>query len=231
MLRRLPLVPTVMTLVFLLVLTGLGTWQVARLVWKNDLISSMYERVTAPAQDLPLEGFQEYQHVRLVGEFRHDKEAYLQTTGPNGKAGYDVYTPLHVMDGRWVIVNRGWVPSALKDPALRPADHVGGQVSVVGLVRGDRKPLWYMPANNTTTNIWFTPIITEMADFMGLENPVDVFVDADATPNAGGYPVGGQTVLDIPNNHLDYALTWYGLALVLLVIYLLYIRRALKDEA
>lgn len=235
MLKRLPLLPTLMTLVALALLASLGQWQVERLNWKTALLETMEERVhgapiriVAQPADLPS---WEYRRVVAEGVFDHSNEAHLQTTGPGGKAGYDIYTPLTQADGSVVIINRGFVPVQWKDRTTRGEGLPLGNVRVVGLARMSREAKWYMPKNNMVKNIWFTPNLAEMTAFMGVETPVPLFVDADETENAGGYPIGGQTILDVPNNHLDYALTWYGLALVLLVIYLLYLRRAFKETA
>ena len=118
----------------------------------------------------------------------------------------------------------------MKNAATRAEGQVAGEVSIVGLARLNRDVQWYMPKNNTVKNVWFTPVLSQMASFMGVSAPIPLFVDADEAVNQGGYPIGGQTVLNMPNNHLDYALTWYGLALVLLVIYLLYVRRTFEDS-
>ena len=234
MLKRIPLIPSVMTVLALALLVSLGQWQVQRLNWKTELLATMDARVHGTPVNVvdhpaDVEAWN-YRRVVARGVFDHDREAHLQTTGPDGKAGYDIYTPLRLADGRAVIVNRGWVPFAKKDQSTRGDGLSVGEVSVVGLARLNRTAEWYMPKNNTVKNIWFTANLPEMASFMNVKVALPLFVDADATPIAGGYPIGGQTILDIPNNHLDYALTWYGLALVLLVIYLLYVRRAFKDE-
>lgn len=234
MLKRLPILPTFMTLLALILLASLGQWQVERLNWKTALLATMEERVHgAPlnivASPADLQSWA-YRRVVAEGVYDHSKETHLQTTGPGGKAGYDIYTPLTQADGEVVLINRGFVPIQYKDRATRAEGLPLGPVRVVGLVRLSREAEWYMPKNNVIKNIWFTPNLSEMAAYMGVANPVPMFVDADDTTNAGGYPIGGQTILDVPNNHLDYALTWYGLALVLLVIYLLYLRRALREN-
>ena len=223
-----------MTVLALALLVSLGQWQVHRLNWKNELIATMDARVYGEPRALPkqyddLEAWS-YMRVSVHGVFDHDNEAHLHTLGPRGIAGYDIYTPFKLDDGRTVIINRGFVPTAMKNVATRAEGQVAGEVSIVGLARLSRDVQWYMPKNNTVKNVWFTPVLSKMASFMGVSTPIPLFVDADEAVNQGGYPIGGQTVLNMPNNHLDYALTWYGLALVLLVIYLLYVRRTFEDS-
>lgn len=207
------------------VLIALGTWQVERLAWKEALLSTIAERmVAAPA---PLDEVVaasaageaiEYRRVSVEGRFLHDREQFFFATH-GGRSGFYVYTPLQRADGSLVLVNRGFVDMDLKDSARRQAGQVEGEVRVVGLARErlSGKPSSLVPDNDPTQNIFYWKDIEAMAENAGLDRTklVDVFIDADATPNPGGYPVGAVTIIDLPNNHLQYAVTWYGLALAL----------------
>lgn len=220
--------PTLFTVPALIILVILGTWQLHRLEWKRTLLHEIATNMARPPAAFPdrLEnpGDWSYRRVRLSGVFDHAREIYLFAPGPKGGAGYQVITPLHRDRGVSILVNRGWVPARLKDPAARAAGQLKGVVALTGLIRPEAQPNMFSPANRPDQNIWYWRDIPSMARH--LDMPVaSVVVDADATANPGGWPQGGQTIINIPNNHLDYALTWYGLALVLVVIYVVYHRR------
>jgi surfeit locus 1 family protein len=218
--------PTLFTVPALLVLVGLGTWQLQRLAWKTALIEEVQSRQAAPPIPLP-ERIDDpmalrYRKVIVQGTFDHAKEMHLFAHTARGNLGYQVITPLKRDDGTWVLVNRGWVPDERKDPATRKEGQVAGPVTITGTAR----PAWprhmFVPDNDPATNHWFYGDLAGMAAHAGIE-AAPVFVEADATPNPGGLPIGGQTPIDdIPNNHLQYALTWYFLAVGLAGVYFVY---------
>jgi surfeit locus 1 family protein len=224
---RSPWLVALLGLVAFLVLLGLGTWQVQRLYWKQDLLATIEARTKAAP--LPLAeiealyertGDVEYMPVTVTGAFRHDGERHFLATW-KGQAGFFVYTPLDLADGRVVFVNRGFVPYDMKDPTKRPEGQVGGKVSVTGLARNPlaEKPSSLVPDNDPGKNVFYWKDRDAMAASAGLSANaaiVPFFIDADATPNPGGLPAGGVTLIDLPNNHLQYAVTWYGLAAALL---------------
>jgi surfeit locus 1 family protein len=217
-------------------LLGLGTWQVERLFWKEELIAQRHAAVTAAPIDLPasLEAARllEYHRMRVTGRLANDRELYLGATSPDGRAGYQVITPLRFADGRSVLVNRGFIPQDRKAPESRTAGELEGEVTVTGLLRLPPlgKPHWFIPANNAERNYWLYVDVPAMAAAAHLDRVLPFYIDADATPNPGGLPVGGQTPLDLPNDHLQYAFTWYALAAGLAVIYILFIRRRAQGE-
>ncbi len=225
---RLRFWPTAITLVALLVLIGMGSWQVARLEWKTALIAQIQARSGAAPLDLPSDLSDpalEYTPVRLQGRFLHDQELYTSARIHKGKAGLHIVTPLRLDDGRAVLVNRGWVPATKKDPAARPAGQVQGRVAVEGLIRrgGWGGSPMFRPANQPDDNLWLWMDLPAMAARAGLERAeIQVYVAAGPVPIPGGYPIGGQTRLNFANNHLQYAITWYALAAILLAIYLLH---------
>lgn len=210
-------------------LVSLGTWQMKRLAWKEALIATVEENLKLPPLStnemstlLGEGGAIEYRPVTARGIFHHDKEQYFFTTH-KGKPGWHVYTPLERSDGSIVFVNRGFVPVDLKDPAKRAAGQVGGEVEIIGLARmaPTEKPNSFVPNNDLAKNIYYWKSISQMMGQSGfkMEHPlVPFFVDANDSPNPGGLPLGGITLISFPNSHLQYALTWYGLALTLLVV-------------
>jgi surfeit locus 1 family protein len=229
--------PSFFALGALVVLLGLGTWQVERLIWKEALIARRQAAVSAPPVELPsspaVAQALEYHHVSASGHFLNDRELYLGATAEDGRPGYQVITPLVLADRRVLLVERGFVPQQRKDPASRSAGELEGEVTVTGLLRipPAGKPHWFVPDNNAGRNYWFYVDIPAMAAAARVENVLPFYVDADASPNPGGLPEGGQTRLDLPNNHLQYAITWYALAAALIVVYAVFIRRRLMEGA
>lgn len=223
-------------LLALAVLLALGTWQMQRLAWKEQLLADITgRRAEAPVHLQALEemkasgGDIEYRPVTVSGTFDHGRERHFLATW-NGQSGYHVYTPLRLADGRFVFVNRGFVPYARKDALTRPEGQLAGERTITGLAR-DRlsaKPSSIVPDNDTAKNVFYWKDLDTMASSVEIppESRVGFFIDAGPAPNPGGLPIGGVTQFDLPNNHLQYALTWYGLALALLGVSGLYLWRS-----
>ncbi len=215
---------TIVVILMTVVLTGcllaLGTWQVKRLAWKQDLIAHVEERAhAAPVEAPPASEWAtltdpsqyEYRRVKVTGTFRHQDEVQVYTVTDLGP-GYWVLTPLQRDDGSAVIVNRGFVPTAKREPSTRPQGEVEGRVDVVGLMRAPETGGLFLRTNDPQNNRWYSRNIAQIAETKKIANAAPFYVDADGTPNPGGVPVGGKTVLTFPNNHLSYAITWYILA-------------------
>lgn len=207
-------------------LVSLGNWQVRRLHWKEALMASVEARLDQAA--LPLadvsqlpESEREYRPVTVTGRFEHDRERHFFATY-EGRSGYYIYTPLRLDDGRAIFVNRGFVPFDEKEPVTRQQGQVEGVVTITGLARNrlSGKPSFAVPENDIAKNIFYWKDLDAMAQSAGLSGSavVPFFIDADDAPNPGGLPVGGVTRISFPNDHLQYALTWYGLAATLVVI-------------
>lgn len=220
--------PTVAALAALGVLLGLGTWQLERKRWKGDLLVKIADRVASHprpvARVAELGGDIEYMHVSAVGRFHHDKERYLYAPAPSGLA-WHVYAPLETAPGRIVWVNRGVVPDASKAPATRSAGQVSGESEVRGLVRVPQGKTLFTPQNDAAGNLWYwadIPALTVSAFPQGSAvSALPFVIEADAQPlPPGGLPKGGVTRIALPNRHLEYAVTWYGIALTLIGVYL-----------
>ena len=214
----------------LAILVGLGAWQVQRLHWKQDLIARVEQRMAAPADalaDALSDGLAaaEWRHVHVQGRFLHGKEIFLFAPSRAGEPGYHVVTPLVLENENSVLIDRGFVPENLKNPAVRNEGQIAGDVTVSGVVRLSQPPGMFTPAPDRINRIWFARDIPSMAEAAGERLMAPVVVEAEAAPNPGGYPIGGQTRTDFRNEHLQYAITWFGLAFVLTVIYLLYHHR------
>lgn len=226
------LVPTLITIAIVLTCLGLGVWQLERLQGKRALIALRQAAVAAPPvappQNLEQARGMEFRHVADQGVFLNDKELYLGATSAHGgAAGFDVFTPLRETNGRVVFVNRGFVPNERKDPATRRAGQIEAAIRLNGLLRvpHENKPSWFLPDNRPDLNYWFWVDLSAMAKANGLDDVAPFYIDADATPNPGGWPQGGVTPLELPNNHLQYAITWFALAAGMLVIYIVSLRQ------
>lgn len=234
--------PTLAVLCAVVLLVGLGTWQMQRLTWKETLIADLAARGAQPPQPLPRviadPTALEFTPVRLQGTFVHDRELYVGARLHRGKVGFDVVTPLTLEDGRTVLVDRGWVPSTRRAPETRAAGQIRGAVTIEGQVRtgGWKGSDLFRPANNPAKNDWLWMDLPAMAIQAGaVQAGVDgaitsLYVVAGPGENPGGLPIGGLRPVDVRNDHLGYALTWYALALALLVIYVMHQSRPPHKE-
>ena len=217
----------------LTVLLGFGTWQIQRLHWKEALIAERQARASAPAIPLPavIEApeFLEHRRVTVTGRYLHARELYWGGRPRRGVVGFGVVTPFVLADGRGLLVHRGWVPPERKDPASRAADQPAETVELEALVRrgGWNGSTWFRPDNAPADNYWYWIDVPAMAARAGLAHPVsEIYLDLlGAAPGgavSGGWPIAAAAPAMIINNHLAYAITWYGLAAVLLVIYVIF---------
>jgi surfeit locus 1 family protein len=206
-----------------LLFTGLGIWQVQRLAWKRDLISTVDARIHAPPVAAPARpdwaklDFREaeYRHVQARGEFLHDRETLVDALTALGPGAW-VLTPLRTADGV-VLVNRGFVPPERLDAGARAAGQVPGEVTVTGLLRLPEPGGRILRPNVPASDRWFSRDIAAIARARGLDQVAPYFIDADATANPGGAPLGGLTVVRFRNAHLAYAATWFALAALCIV--------------
>jgi surfeit locus 1 family protein len=222
-----------MTAAALPALIGLGVWQLHRKAWKDELIAAIEVRANAAPANLvnaysatyepPFAniGF-EYVRAKARGRFHHDKERFYYAPDQQMGPGYHVYTPFEIAgSGAILFVNRGFVSEALKDPATRRKGQLDGDVEIVGLMRGLERQGPFTPDNDLKRNLWFWRDYYGMlrSAFENTERPtLPLFLDAEQSA-PGGWPKGGATRLALPNRHLEYALTWLGLAGVLLAVY------------
>jgi surfeit locus 1 family protein len=224
------IVPGFLALAAIAVLVSLGNWQMRRLAWKEELIANAAERPSAPVQDLPPPSQwldldieeAEFRRFRLTGRFLHDKEAWVFTSlgepkGKFGGPGYWIVTPFALENGGSVLVNRGFAPQDRHRPPDRGEALNSGRMSVSGLLRPDEERSIFTPDDRSADNFFFARQVDPIATAKGLEGPVAPFtIDllAAETP-PGGLPQAGETRVAFTNNHFQYALTWYGLALAL----------------
>ena len=209
------------------VLIGLGVWQLQRLGWKTALSDELAMRRATPAIALPV-GIDpqdlEYRRVRLSGRFLPGAELRSAPRNLNKRPGLYVFTPFRLDDGRQIIVNRGWLPKKLEDPGSRGGAAAGPLAfEATLLLEGWRGSDWLRPANDPDKNVWHYVDTAAMAEALELDRAVRG-VYAVVLPGAlpGKYPVAREPGVDLRNDHLEYAITWFGLAAILAVIFVIY---------
>ncbi|MBM3571769.1 MAG: SURF1 family protein [Alphaproteobacteria bacterium] len=229
--RRSNFWPSVISLGAILITAGLGVWQVQRLHWKTALIAERQARLAAPPvtefpADRAAAEAAEFRRVVVTGTFRFDKESHLAATTDRGNVGYQIIVPFRLGDGREVLVNRGWVPPSRRGSEQRAAGQVAGAVTLEGLIRPGGRPGWFAaPANDPRRNIWIWLDLPAVAAELKVEPAPAFVIDAGPAVNPGGFPIGGQTRIHLPNDHLQYALTWFSLSVVFAVMYGIYLRK------
>lgn len=224
------LVFVVAMLVLAAVFIGLGVWQVQRLLWKLDLIARVEARIHAdpvPAPSPPEWGSistekDEYRRVTATGLFEHSRSVLVQAVTERG-AGFWLVTPLHLPDSSIVLVNRGFLPSDRRNPAA--SEIVAGPVTIAGLLRISEPGGAFLRSNDPVADRWYSRDVAAIAFAKGLGPVAPYFIDADATPNPGGLPIGGLTMINFRNSHLVYAVTWFSLAFMAMGVTIVLYRR------
>lgn len=236
-------VPGVAAAIVTAILASLGTWQVHRLAWKTDLIATMTARTRAAPIAAPHLAEAraadpqaiDWTPVRLAGHFLAARDVAVHAIlgephGRFGGPGVWVMTPFARDDGSIVFVNRGFVPR--RETALAPyAAPPAGETTVTGLLRRPEPRGFYAPADDPAHRLWFVRDPAVLAAAAGVDpaevTPYTVDAAADLTP-AGGLPQAGETRLSYPNDHLGYAITWYGLAATCVGVFAVFARGRLR---
>jgi surfeit locus 1 family protein len=212
------------------ILIALGVWQIERKSWKEGLIADLSERLAGAPQALPptrdwpelSAAKDEYRRVTFTAQFDNAREALVFASASafrpdvgDAGPGYWVFTPARLADGSVVVVNRGFVPEARKNPQSRAEGQVAGPVTLVGAMRWPDSRHWFTPADDPARNLWFTRDPEAIATAKGLGFVAPFYVEQEAPAPPGGLPQPGKLTVTLPDNHLQYALTWFGLAAVL----------------
>ncbi len=203
---------------------GLGLWQLQRHAAKQALISEISARASEAPQPLPdpsewprlRPADYEYRRVVLDGIFAHDMEVlvFRPSGGATGieEPGYLVLTPLRIASGAHVVVNRGFVPQSALDRIARDDPAHPSPTRIIGLLRAPEPRTLFTPVDDLAHGRAFTRDPAAIAAHFGLHPAAPFGVDADASADPWAWPRGGTTELRIPDNHLGYAVTWFGLA-------------------
>lgn len=223
---------TVLTLIGLAILIGLGVWQLQRLHWKEHLIATVTARETAEPVSLEEAIAREkrgedveFLRVRIQGRFEHANERRLYTVR-GGAAGWSLITPLETAEGTTVLVDRGMVPVPLEDPATRSETQKPDAAEVTGLVRLSETPGIFTPDNDPERNRWYWRDVAGMARSISGAEAVDIaqfLIAAEPSDGPAALPRAEAGLPELSNRHLAYAVTWFGLAATLLTVYVAYI--------
>ncbi|MBZ8133452.1 SURF1 family protein [Afifella sp. IM 167] len=220
----------IVALVAIAILVSLGNWQVRRLAWKEDLIARVAERPAMPPLPAavifqPDAAANEYRRVVLSGRYLAAKEVRVFTSLPSDEArgpasgpGAWIMTPFELADGGVILVNRGFVPDGAEW-----APPPSGEIEISGLIRPDDPPTWLTPENKPGEDLFFSRSIEAISAAENLTGRLaPVTLDLLRSEEGPELPQAGETRMLFPNNHLQYALTWYGLAVALVVVFLSY---------
>jgi surfeit locus 1 family protein len=231
--RRL-LAPAIATAVALVVLIALGIWQLERKAWKEALIATLQQRTLAAPADLPRPEIwanltpknSEFRRVKLQLEFLDRRHAWLYASGSALREdvkspGYFVFVPARLPNGQIVVVNTGYTPE-------RQYPWKAGQAEIVGYLRWPESPSWFVSAHDTSGDTWFVRDQRAMAKVRGWGDVAPFYIDQEGPVPPGGLPRPGAATVNLRNDHLGYALTWFGLAAALAVIFALWARKELR---
>lgn len=219
----------------LAILLSLGTWQLQRMTWKENLIATLDRRIDQAPQALPprsqwlelTEAGSEYARVKFIATLLPG-EAFVYTAGSSLRPdvtsqGFWVFAPVRLADGAVVLINRGFVPTDRKDPATRSqgaeAGASAGPVEIVGYMRFPESRGPFAPADDVKANVFFARDPRAMAAVHGWTVDAPFYIDQELPEPPGGLPKPGRIEVKLPNNHWQYAITWYGLALALIGVY------------
>ena len=230
------IVPLAITLVGVALLVGLGTWQLQRKGEKDALVASLQARLAEPAKfpapqtwpELKLEDA-EYRRVTFLAEFVPGEEALVHSAGSAFRPdvsgpGYWVFSPARLPGGSVLVVNRGFVPEGRQDPASRAGGQLTGLIDITGAMRWPEARNAFTPADSPKANLWFARDHLAMAEAKSWGTVAPFYVEQEAPVPPGGLPRPGRLEPSLPNNHLQYAITWYALALALLTIFAVWAR-------
>jgi surfeit locus 1 family protein len=233
--RRGLLGPVLFTASALAVLIGLGTWQLDRKAWKEALTATVNARLAAPPRELPRPeewrglnpAESEYCRVRFRADFQHDQESFVQATKSAFRddvsgIGYWVFTP-HRIDGRPVLVNRGFVPESRRDAATRLNGQVQS-VEITGVLRWPEPRNWFTPADEPARNRFYARDPGAIATAKGWSQAAPFYIEQETPVPPGGLPHPSTLNVRLRNDHLQYALTWYSLAAILVGVFWVWIR-------
>lgn len=201
---------------------ALGTWQIYRLQWKQDLLLKIEVQQSKDVKHLPIllddREALDYQQVKIFGKFRNDLEQLLGPRSHKRVSGYNVITPFVLNDGRHILVNRGWVPATYRDTRHRLAGQIARPIELIGVLRTNFARNMFTPTNDVDSRLWYWYDIVGLSAELRL--PLVPAVLEQKLPSVAGglpLPIGGKRSL--PNNHLEYAVTWYLLSIVIAFMY------------
>jgi surfeit locus 1 family protein len=231
------ILPAILTLILLAGLIALGSWQISRKAWKEDLIATLTQRLTAAPSELPppprwadlSQAEDEYRHVRFAATLLPGEDALVFTSGSAFRPdvsgpGYWVFAPAKLAGGGLVVVDRGFLPNGQPDPAAREAGAAGTELEMAGVMRWPEASAWFLPAPEPAHNLWFARDQIAIAKAKNWGEVAPFFIELESPAPPGGLPAPGPLKATLPNDHLQYAITWFGLAAVIAVAFGFWLR-------
>jgi surfeit locus 1 family protein len=234
---------TVFAVIGVAILLGLGVWQLERKVWKENLIATLTVRLARAPEDLPARAswprltpeVDEYRRVTFPAEFLDGEEALVYSVGsafrPDVQGpGYWVFAPARLAGGSIVLVDRGFVPADRKDPATRAQGAPHGIIDVVGVMRWPETRGLFTPADDPKGNVWYLRDPKAIAAAKKWDTAAPFYIEQEAPVPPGGLPLPGKLAVNLRDNHLQYAITWFGLALGLAGVYGVWLSGRLRRQ-
>ncbi|HEY4406227.1 MAG TPA: SURF1 family cytochrome oxidase biogenesis protein [Xanthobacteraceae bacterium] len=236
--------PAIAALIVLAGLLWLGKWQLDRKAWKEELIATLGQRLTAAPAALPArerwasldQAADEFRRVQFRAEVVPGEEALVFTSGSAFRPdvsgpGYWAFAPARLAGGGVVVVDRGFVPEGRQDKATRAAGESPEGVDMVGVMRWPETAGWFMPTADPGHNLWFVRDPKAIAQAKNWGEVAPFFIELESPQPPGGLPRPGPLRVELPNDHLQYAMTWFGLAAVLAISFAFWPRSRWREDS
>ena len=203
---------TVFVIFFVLVFIALGTWQIIRLNWKNNLILEIENSLKNSPVELNRNKIENYLKIKTSGVIDFDKQIYLYSLNDSGIPGFEVINPILIMDESYLI-NRGWIPFEKKDT---PEINIFDQNNIIGTLKAQGRKNIFKPDNDIKENYWFSLDREDIFKFTNKKfSQYIIYLDGNYQ-----FPRPKKITANISNNHKKYAMTWFSLAISILLLYL-----------
>lgn len=199
----------------MIILLSLGTWQLERLRWKSHIISTINKQISLSPREINASVINDiknynYRRIKLEGTYIYNKNITIYSKVLNGKVGRHLIIPFKTKFG-YILINKGFIP---KDYNIDVAFAENAKnISINGIVKFQQKINYFTPKNNLITNEWYYINLDEISKFLNI--PLLGFYLIEEDNPKERYPVGSQYNLKVPNDHLQYAITWFSLAIAL----------------
>ena len=203
---------SVFIIFFIFVFVGLGTWQIIRLNWKNNLILEIENSLKNPPVELAESTKENFLKIKTSGSIDFDKQIYLYNLNDTGTPGFEVINPITVGDENYLI-NRGWIPFEKKNTK---EINLFDQENIIGTLKLQGRKNIFKPDNNLVENYWFSLNREDVLKFTGKSfSKYIIYLDGNYQ-----FPRPKKITANISNNHKKYAMTWFSLAISILLLYL-----------
>ena len=221
--------PTLFTIISLLILISLGTWQVYRLIWKNSLISNYIYKfnneIIKYDKSFSFNDEFEYRRINIKGRFINEKEILIIGKTFEGNVGFHLITPFITKEEKLLLINRGWISEKLKLRSSRSFSLIEEDIVIDGIIRRPQKKGYFVPENDPIGNFWFTIKPYQIEKALKLESfdlEKKFYVDVIRDKGKLKLPIGVSGSPNFRNQHLTYAFTWYSLAITLIIVYFVF---------